>query len=115
MDCFYKNKFNGLATGEKFLNQSDCLSVNKQCCFVNLTHRYGNIQINSYFCAALTKKTEDFLRHFNNLYQDFQYQYANFTGVSYDLFRQYGRNLQGTTKDMFNCYLGPNSYTNYST
>lgn len=114
-ECFQKNIFFPKTGQTGVTDPKVCTNVNNQCCFINLTHRYGDHQINTYFCGALTKKQEAFLTHFTNLYNDDLLSYANFTGNNYELFKKYGRNLNQTTKDMFNCYYGPSSFQEYST
>lgn len=113
--CAAQNRFFPKLGEARVADPTVCTSVDSQCCFINLTHRYGDHQINSYFCGALTKKQEEFLTHFTNLYNDDLLNYANFTGNNYDLFKKYGRNLNQSTRDMFNCYYGPSSFQEYST
>ena len=114
--CLQVNEYNGLYKGEKIIgNKSKCFSVSNNCCFINLTFYYGDYLLKHEYCNYLNVNITEFQQFLYDLYNDDEMFYANFTAHNLDMYETIGRNLETKLTDDLNCFIGPQSYEEYST
>ena len=115
-NCLKKNNYNNIKNASKTIGSpSVCHSVSKQCCFINITHYYGDYLLTQEYCNYFEGKVNEFKQFLQDLYEDDEKYYANFTAHNTDMYQTIGRNLDYSLIDKLNCFLGPKSYTEYST
>ena len=114
-NCFQKNVINIENSSKIISSPSVCHSVSKQCCFINITHYYGDYLLTQEYCNYLNVNITEFQRFLQNLYEDDLKHYANFTAHNLEMYRTIGRNLDYNLVDKLNCFIGPKSNTEYST
>ena len=116
MKCLQVNQFDGLLTGEKVIgDKNNCFKASKQCCFINITHYYGDYLLKQEYCNYLNVNITEFQEFLYNLYNDDEMFYANFTAHNLDMYRVIGRNLETKLTETLNCFKGPRSNEEYST
>ena len=114
--CLQKNVFNNIQNSSKIIGSpSVCHSVSTQCCFINITHYYGDYLLTQEYCNFLNVNITEFKQFLQDLYEDDEKFYANFTAHNLDMYRTIGRNLDYNLSDKLNCFIGPKSYSEYST
>ena len=114
--CLELNKYDGLANGEKVIGSKEtCWSAGKQCCFINITHDYGNIPLKMEYCNYLNVNISIFEKFLYDMYNDDEMYYANFTAHNVDMYKTIGRNLNQSLFYTINCYKGPKTNNEYST
>ena len=111
-NCFLKNVEN---TSKTIGSPSVCHSVSTQCCFINLTHYYGDYLLTQEYCNYLNVNITEFQKFLQDLYEDDLKHYANFTAHNLDMYRIIGRNLDYNLIEELNCFIGPKSNSEYST
>ena len=116
LQCLQKNVFNNLINSSKIIGSpSICHSVSSQCCFINLTHYYGDYLLTQEYCHHLNVNITEFTKFLQDLYEDDEKYYANFTAHNLDMYQVLGRNLDYKLLDRLNCFIGPKSNIEYST
>ena len=114
--CLQVNQYNGIRKGEKVIgDKRKCFAVSKQCCFINITHYYGNYLLRNEYCNYLNVNIEEFRQFLYNMYNDDEMFYANFTAHNLEMYQTIGRNLNKSLTDTFKCFLGPKTNEEYST
>ena len=114
--CLKVNQFNGLQTGEKIIgDKNKCFEVSDNCCFINLTFYYGDYLLKHEYCNHLNVNISEFQQFLYNIYNDDEMFYANFTAHNLDMYETIGRNLEVPLTQSLNCFIGPQSYEEYST
>lgn len=114
--CLQVNQYDDITNGVKVIgDKKKCFNVSSQCCFINITHYYGDHLLKHEYCNYLNVNKTEFEEFLNNMYNDDEMYYANFTANSYETFKRIGRNLDKNTTDIFNCFIGPRSNEEYST
>ena len=113
-NCFQKNVINKENSSKVIGSPSVCHSVSKQCCFINITHYYGDYLLTQEYCNYLNVNKTEFEIFLQNLYEDDLKHYANFTAHNLGMYREIGRNLDYNLVDKLNCFIGPKSNTEYS-
>ena len=96
-------------------DKNKCFEVSSQCCFINLTHTYGNIVLKHEYCNYLNVDIKEFQQFLYNMYNDDSMYYANFTGHNLKMYQTIGRNLNLNFTETFHCYKGPQKTEEYST
>ena len=115
-NCFQKNSFDNIRNASKLIGSPDvCHSVSKQCCFINITHYYGDYLLTQEYCNYLNVNKTEFEQFLQDLYEDDEKYYANFTAHNIGNYVTIGRNLDYRLVDKLNCFIGPKSNTEYST
>ena len=115
-NCFQKNIFDNIQNASKIIGSpSICHNVSKQCCFINITHYYGDYLLTQEYCNYLNVNITEFQKFLQDLYEDDEKFYANFTAHNINNYVTIGRNLDYNLLDRINCFLGPHSNTEYST
>ena len=116
LNCLKKNVFDNLLnTSKKIGSPSVCHSVSKQCCFINITHYYGDYLLTQEYCNFLNVNITEFTQFLQDMYEDDEKYYANFTAHNLDMYYTIGRNLDYNLVDKLNCFIPPTSNTEYST
>ena len=114
--CLQVNQFNNLKTGEKIIgDKQKCFEVSDNCCFINLTFYYGDYLLKHEYCNFLNVNISEFEKFLYDMYNDDEMYYANFTAHNYDMYETIGRNLETPLTQSLNCFIGPQSYEEYST
>lgn len=113
-NCFQKNVINKENSSKTIGSPSVCHSVSNQCCFINITHYYGDYLLTQEYCNFLNVNITEFQTFLQNLYEDDLKHYANFTAHNLEMYRKLGRNLDYNLVDKLNCFIGPKSNTEYS-
>ena len=115
-NCFHKNIYDNIRNASKVIGSpSVCHSVSKQCCFINITHYYGDYLLTQEYCNYLNVNINKFQQFLQDLYEDNEKYYANFTAHNLDMYKEIGRNLDYNLIDRLNCFMGPKTYSEYST
>ena len=115
LNCFRKNVFENVHNASKTIGSpSVCHSVSKQCCFINITHYYGDYLLTQEYCNYLNVNATEFEKFLQDLYEDNEKYYANFTAHNLEMYREIGRNLDYSLVDKLNCFIGPKTYNEYS-
>ena len=115
LKCIQKNKWQDLINSTKTISDpSDCTSVSKQCCFINITYSYINVNVSSQYCFSLDGNVDKFKEYITNLYQDNIYNFANYTYRNKDKYRWIGRQFDEPFFTNFTCFMPPHK-SNYST
>ena len=116
LNCFQKNFYNNSENSSKIIGSpSVCHSVSKQCCFINITHYYGDYLLKHEYCNFLNVNKTEFQQFLQDLYEDNEKFYANFTAHNTEMYRTIGRNLDYNLLDKLNCFIGPKTNAEYST
>ena len=116
LKCLKVNEFNDINNGTKVIGNKDkCFEVSKQCCFINITHYYGDILLKDEYCNYLNVNITEFKQFLYNLYNDDEMYYANFTAHNLEMYQTIGRNLETQLIDNLNCFIGPKTNEEYST
>ena len=114
--CLNLNKYDGLAKGEKVIGKKEtCFSAGKQCCFINITHVYGDYPLKMEYCNYLNVNITTFKKFLYDMYNDDEMYYANFTAHNIEMYQTIGRNLDKSLVNLLDCYLGPQTNNEYST
>ena len=114
--CLQVNEFNNLTYGEKTIgDKKKCFSVSKNCCFINITYYYGDYLLKHEYCNYLDVNITEFEQFLYDLYNDDEMFYANFTAHNFQMYETIGRNNEINLTSKLNCFLGPQSYEEYST
>ena len=114
--CLEVNQYNDLKHGIKTIgDKNKCFSVSNNCCFINLTFHYGDYLLKHEYCNHLTVDIAEFEKFLQNLYNDDEMYYANFTAHNYDMYETIGRNLDNKLTNSLNCFIGPQNYEEFST
>ena len=114
--CLQKNVFNNIQNSSKIIGSpSVCHSVSTQCCFINITHYYGDYLLTQEYCNFLNVNITEFTQFLQDMYEDDEKYYANFTAHNLDMYYTIGRNLDYNLVDKLNCFIPPTSNTEYST
>ena len=115
-NCLQKNVYTNISNASKIIGSpSVCHSVSKQCCFINITHYYGDYLLKNEYCNYLNVNITEFRQFLQDLYEDDEKFYANFTAHNTDMYQTIGRNLDYNLVDKLNCFIGPKSNSEYST
>ena len=115
-NCLKKNVFENIGNSSKIIGSpSICHSVSKQCCFINITYYYGDYLLRQEYCNFLNVNITEFKQFLQDLYEDDEKFYANFTAHNFDMYQTIGRNLDYNLIDKLNCFIGPKTYSEYST
>jgi hypothetical protein len=110
------NQYDGIRKGEKVIgDKNKCFAVSKQCCFINITHYYGDYLLKNEYCNYLNVNIKEFEKFLYNMYNDDEMFYANFTAHNLDMYQTIGRNLETKLTDSLECFLGPRTNEEYST
>ena len=116
LKCLQVNQYDGISNGVKLIgDKNKCFEVSSQCCFINLTHTYGNIVLKHEYCNYLNVDIKEFQQFLYNMYNDDSMYYANFTGHNLKMYQTIGRNLNLNFTETFHCYKGPQKTEEYST
>jgi len=116
LKCLKVNEFNGINNGTKVIgDKNKCFEVSKQCCFINITHYYGDYLLKDEYCNYLNVNITEFQQFLYNLYNDDEMYYANFTAHNLEMYQTIGRNLETKLIDKLNCFIGPRTNEEYST
>lgn len=116
LKCLQVNQYNGIRKGEKIIgNKNKCFEVSKQCCFINITHNYGQYELKHEYCNYLNVNIKEFEKFLYNMYNDDEMFYANFTAHNLEMYKTIGRNLESNLTQNFDCFLGPQTNEEYST
>ena len=114
--CLQVNQYDGINKGEKIIgDKQKCFEVSSQCCFINITHKYGGYLLKHEYCNYLNVNISEFQQFLYDMYNDDNMYYANFTGHNLKMYQTIGRNLEKSLVDSLDCYLGPTKTENYST
>ena len=114
--CLQVNQYDGLLNGEKIIgDKQKCFDVSPNCCFINLTFKYGDYLLKHEYCNYLNVNITEFQQFLYDMYNDDEMFYANFTAHNYDMYETIGRNLDKKLTDELNCFIGPKNYEEYST
>ena len=71
LKCLQVNQYNGIRKGEKIIgNKNKCFEVSKQCCFINITHNYGQYELKHEYCNYLNVNIKEFEKFLYNMYND---------------------------------------------
>ncbi len=115
-NCLNLNTFNGIKNGSKTIGDpSICHKASQQCCFINITHYYGDYKLVDEYCNILNVNIDEFKKFLYNLYNDDEMFYANFTAYNYEMYGIIGRNLETPLTEQLDCFLGPKTKAEYST
>ena len=115
-NCLQKNNFTNIENSSKIIGSpSICHSISKQCCFINITHYYGDYLLIQEYCIFLNVNITEFQQFLQDLYEDDEKFYANFTAHNLDMYQTIGRNLDYNLIDQLNCFIAPKSNVEYST
>ena len=116
MQCLKVNQYDDIKNGIKVIgDKNKCFEVSRQCCFINITHYYGDILLKHEYCNYLNVNITEFQTFLYNMYNDDEMFYANFTAHNLDMYKTIGRNLETNLIDTLNCFIGPETNQNYST
>ena len=116
LSCFQKNTFDNIQNASKKIGSpSVCHSVSTQCCFINITHYYGSYLLTQEYCNYLNVNITEFQQFLQDLYEDDEKFYANYTAHNINNYVTIGRNLDYNLVDRLDCFLGPHTNTEYST
>ena len=114
--CLKVNKYDDIEHGIKVIgDKNKCFEVSKQCCFINITHYYGDYLLKHEYCNYLNVNVSEFQQFLYNLYNDDEMFYANFTAHNLEMYKTIGRNLETKLTDTLNCFIGPKTNEEYST
>ena len=114
--CLHVNKYDDIRNGIKVIgDKNKCFKVSKQCCFINITHHYGDYLLQNEYCNYLNVNITEFQQFLYNLYNDDEMYYANFTAHNLEMYQTIGRNLDYKLTDKLNCFIGPKTNEEYST
>lgn len=114
--CLHVNKYDDIRNGIKVIgDKNKCFAVSKQCCFINITHHYGDYLLQNEYCNYLNVNITEFQKFLYNLYNDDEMYYANFTAHNLEMYKTIGRNLDYSLTDKLNCFIGPKTNEEYST
>ena len=114
--CLQVNQYDGLLNGEKIIgDKQKCFDVSPNCCFINLTFKYGDYLLKHEYCNYLNVNITEFQQFLYDLYNDDEMFYANFTAHNLDMYETIGRNLDTKLIDNLNCFIGPQNFEEYST
>ena len=114
--CLQVNQYDDIKNGVKVIgDKQKCFDVSSQCCFINITHYYGDYLLKHEYCNYLNVNVTEFEKFLYNMYNDDEMYYANFTANSYETYQKIGRNLEKKLTDTLNCFIGPRSNEEYST
>ena len=114
--CLHVNKYDDIRNGIKVIgDKNKCFAVSKQCCFINITHHYGDYLLQNEYCNYLNVNITEFQKFLYNLYNDDEMYYANFTAHNLEMYKTIGRNLDYKLTDRLNCFIGPKTNEEYST
>ena len=115
-NCLQKNNFSNITNSSKIIGSPTiCHSVSKQCCFINITHYYGDYLLTQEYCNFLNVNITEFKQFLQDLYEDDEKFYANFTAHNLNMYQILGRNLDYNLVDKVNCFIAPKSNVEYST
>lgn len=116
LNCLKKNNYGNIRNASKIIGSPTvCHSVSKQCCFINITHYYGDYLLTQEYCNYLNVNVNAFKKFLQDLYEDDEKFYANFTAHNVDNYQIIGRNLDYSLIDKLNCFKGPKTFMEYST
>ena len=116
IQCLKVNQYDDIAHGIKVIgDKNKCFEVSKQCCFINITHYYGDYLLKHEYCNYLNVNVTEFQKFLYDLYNDDEMFYANFTAHNLEMYKTIGRNLETKLTDTLNCFIGPKTNENYST
>ena len=114
--CLHVNKYDDIRNGIKVIgDKNKCFAVSKQCCFINITHHYGDYLLQNEYCNYLNVNITEFQKFLYNLYNDDEMYYSNFTAHNLEMYKTIGRNLDYKLTDRLNCFIGPKTNEEYST
>lgn len=116
LKCLKVNEFNDVRNGIKVIgDKNKCFEVSSQCCFINITHYYGDILLKDEYCNYLNVNITEFKKFLYDLYNDDEMYYANFTAHNLEMYQTIGRNLETNLIDELKCFIGPRTNEEYST
>lgn len=114
--CLKVNQYDDIKNGIKVIgDEHKCYAVSKQCCFINITHYYGDYLLKHEFCNYLDVNKTVFEKFLNDMYNDDEMFYANFTAHNLEMYKTIGRNLEKNLTETLNCFIGPRTNEEYST
>ena len=114
--CLKVNQYDDIRNGIKVIgDKNKCFEVSKQCCFINLTHYYGDYLLKHEYCNYLNVNKTLFEKFLYDMYNDDEMFYANFTAHNLEMYNTIGRNLETKLTDTLNCFIGPKTNEEYST
>ena len=114
--CLKVNSYNNIRKGSKIIgDKNKCFRVSNRCCFINITHYYGDYLLENEYCNYLNVNKEKFEQFLNDMYNDDEMYYANFTAHNLEMYQTIGRNLEENLTDKLNCFIGPKTNEEYST
>ena len=114
--CLQVNDYNNFRQGMKVIgDKNKCFEVSKQCCFINITHYYGDYLLKNEYCYYLNVNKTEFEQFLYNMYNDDEMYYANFTAHNLEMYQTIGRNLDKSLIDDLKCFKGPQTNEEYST
>ena len=114
--CLKVNKYDNIRNGIKEIgDKNKCFEVSKQCCFINITHYYGDYLLKDEYCNYLNVNITKFQKFLYDMYNDDEMYYANFTAHNLEMYNTIGRNLPTKLTDRLNCFIGPKTNEEYST
>lgn len=115
-NCFKVNQYNSVQNSKKEIgDMQKCFKTSKQCCFINITHYYGDYKLTQEYCNYLNVNITQFKEFLFNMYNDDEMFYANFSAYNYEMYQIIGRNLEKPLTETLNCFIGPQSAKEYST
>ena len=116
IQCLKVNEYNDLKHGKKIIgDKNKCFSVSNNCCFINITFYYGDYLLKHEYCNHLNVNITEFEQFLQDMYNDDEMFYANFTAHNYDMYETIGRNLDYKLTNKLNCFIGPSNYEEFST
>lgn len=116
LKCLKVNKYDDIRNGIKVIgDKNKCFAVSKQCCFINITHYYGDYLLKDEYCNYLNVNITEFEKFLYDMYNDDEMFYANFTAHNLEMYQTIGRNLEKKLTDSLNCFIGPKTNEEYST
>ena len=116
LKCLQVNQYNNIKNGIKVIgDKKKCFEVSKQCCFINITHYYGDYLLKDEYCNYLNVNITEFRQFLYDMYNDDEMYYANFTAHNLEMYQTIGRNLETKLTDTLNCFIGPRTNEEYST
>ena len=116
IQCLQVNQYDNIRKGIKVIgDKNKCFKVSKQCCFINITHYYGDYLLKDEYCNYLNVNITEFQKFLYDMYNDDEMYYANFTAHNLEMYRTIGRNLPTKLTDRLNCFIGPKTNEEYST
>lgn len=69
LKCIKMNVWQNLISSTKTISSpSNCTSISKNCCHINMTNSYVNFDISSQYCFSLSGNLDEFKEYINNYY-----------------------------------------------